>query len=176
MKAYLYDDLPGDPREDHDSGTQVSESELQKIGIHYWHTDLDGVNKIAKERNYECRDEVNITPDSFGGQEKYEEKLKTFFTEHLHEDEEIRYILDGEGFFDARDAQDRWVRLKVTQGDLLIMPAGIYHRFILTTTDYVKAMRLFQTEPKWIPHNRPAEDNKYRQEYVSEFISKGVTA
>ncbi|CAN6648060.1 acireductone dioxygenase [Trichomonascus vanleenenianus] len=169
MKFYYYDDKPGDPREAHNSGVSVSEDVLAKLGVvAFPNIGLDRVNQIAKDRGYINRDEINITPEGLGGQENYEAKLKIFFTEHLHEDEEIRYILDGEGYFDVRTLEDRWIRCQLDKNDLIILPAGIYHRFTLTSSDYIKAMRLFQNEPKWIPHNRPeADDNSYRAKYLA---------
>jgi 1,2-dihydroxy-3-keto-5-methylthiopentene dioxygenase len=85
------------------------------------------VNSFAAERGYKNRDEITISPSTMGA--AYDEKVKTFFHEHLHEDEEIRYILDGEGYFDVRTEGDEWVRVAVEKGDLLVLPAGIYHRF-----------------------------------------------
>lgn len=176
MKIYYHDnDDSADKQLPHETPEEVSAAELQALGVLAFHfDDVASVDALARERHYVSRDEVNISPEAFarGGADAaaYAAKLDTFYAEHLHEDEEIRYIVDGAGYFDVRDrTQARWIRARLERGDLLILPAGIYHRFTLTTDNYVKAMRLFKEEPKWVAYNRPEADaNAYRREYLSE--------
>jgi hypothetical protein len=55
------------------------------------------------------------------------------FLRHLHEDEEIRFILSGSCYFDVRGAfENRF----------------IYHRFTLDESNQVKALRLFKVRLK----------------------------
>ncbi|PLB49452.1 1,2-dihydroxy-3-keto-5-methylthiopentene dioxygenase [Aspergillus steynii IBT 23096] len=177
MKAYWYDNKPGDQREPHDSGRPVSESYLANLGVLYRHCPtIDIVDALAAERGYKNRDEVTVSPQTMG--DVYESKVKMFFAEHLHEDEEIRYIRDGEGYFDVRGQEDEWVRIRLSKDDLIILPAGIYHRFTTDDKNYVKAMRLFQEEPKWTPLNRSDEvdDNKHRKTYLGTLSTPAVAA
>lgn len=118
MRAYYYDNAPGDQRLPHDSGRDVPEAVLKSLGINLsQHSSLSTVDALAKERGYKNRDEVTISPAAMG--EAYEGKVKMFFDEHLHEDEEIRYIRDGAGYFDVRNKGDEWVRIRMEEGDLM---------------------------------------------------------
>jgi len=179
MRAYIYDPTTSDDqREAHDSGISVSDDELKALGlVFYSKIDLDGVEQIAKERGYKNADSITVSKAGLG--DLYETKIKSFFKEHLHEDEEIRYIEEGVGYFDVRGTGDKdWVRIEVTPGDLLILPTGIYHRFTFNTGDFIRAKRLFKDAPKWVALDRSKEtdENVARKEYVQSFPAVRLTA
>ena len=57
---------------------------------------------------------------------------------------------------------------KLSPNDLLVLPAGIYHRFTLSSNlREITAIRLFKDEPKWEAINRDSgRVSDARTEYV----------
>ena len=160
---------------------------ITDLGILYWKLDAEAFKypvksipwdptdaldpeliKIRDDRGYSYADIITVHPDHLPG---FDEKIKAFFTEHIHDAEEVRYILGGSGYFDVRDKQDKWIRIWIKAGDLMTLPEGIYHRFTCDSGEYIHAMRLFKGVPVWTPINRPCEEHESRKTFVKQFLS-----
>ena len=177
ITAWYMDELEGDQREPHQRVPYEAASPevLDGLGVLRW-TGITGeddalLSKIKQERGYSYTDIVHVCPEKLP---EYETKIKNFYREHIHYDEEIRYIMEGTGYFDVRDIDDRWIRISLEAGDMIILPEGMYHRFTCTASNYAKAMRLFVGEPVWTPYNRDEIDemkNTSRNKYVENFLT-----
>lgn len=175
--AWKYNDAGSDdPRDLHqfEPNQEVSLKELEDSGVFYKFIDredqcyMENIDNLCIERNYKNRDQIKISRETLPD---YDNKIKNFFKEHIHEDEEIRYIIEGTGFFDIRNIKDEWIRIQVEKSDLLVLPAGIYHRFCLDKNDFINALRLFKDDPKWTPlyRSKDTDKNSYRTDYLSSF-------
>ncbi|KAG0709939.1 1,2-dihydroxy-3-keto-5-methylthiopentene dioxygenase [Chionoecetes opilio] len=180
VRAWYMDDSPDDQRLEHHLATPkfVPLDDLgRNTGVLCFKLDpkkyeQEGkLSAIKKERGYNYMDVIQVTPEKM---HNYEDMIKVFFREHLHTDEEIRFVTEGSGYFDVRDHEDRWIRVETTPGDMIILPAGIYHRFTLDSKNYIKALRLFKDEPVWTPYNRPADDMDIRKTYLSQQTERSV--
>jgi 1,2-dihydroxy-3-keto-5-methylthiopentene dioxygenase len=166
----------------------VTSAQMRDLGIAFWKMDAESFSypvkaipwdpkdaldpklaQIRDDRGYSYADIITVHPDHLPG---YEEKVKAFFEEHIHDAEEIRYIMGGSGFFDVRSKEDKWIRVHIKKGDLMTLPEGIYHRFTVDEADMIHAMRLFIGQPVWTPFNRPCDDHISRKKFVHEFIEE----
>ncbi|AIN98007.1 acireductone dioxygenase (ARD)-like protein, putative [Leishmania panamensis] len=158
---------------------------LSEAGIFFRHfdpkevsDDIEGfIQPLLKKLNYHSYDVVNLSPATLG-EEKFEALAEQHFMEHTHEDDEVRLILEGQGYFDVRDANDKWIRLLSKPGDCIVLPAGMYHRFTTDHSKCIKTLRIFKEAPRWIALNRgpETEEKPARKEYLARLHAPAETA
>lgn len=140
------------------SSAPCAVSDLEAVGVHHQRLEVDPaayqppLDELKAARGYVEQDIIELHPDT----PKLDELCAKFIEEHLHTDDEVRYVLEGEGIFDIRSADDRWMRVTVESGDLLVVPANLHHRFMLTERKQIRCVRLFKDRAGWVPHYRDA--------------------
>jgi len=105
------------------------------------------LDAIKREQRYVDQDVVELSPEM----PNLDEICARFDQEHYHTEDEVRFVLEGGGIFDVRDDTDHWVRIEVTEGDIIVIPAHKYHRFYLTEQRRIRCMRLFANHDGWAP-------------------------
>ena len=70
---------------------------------------------------------------------------------HTHADDEVRYIIDGEGVFGFVCPDGSQMELTVQAEEYINVPAGTEHWFHLTANKRIKAVRYFSGTEGWTP-------------------------
>lgn len=77
--------------------------------------------------------------------------LAKFDKIHTHAEDEVRYIIAGEGIFGFVRPDGSQVELTVQPAEYINVPAGTEHWFYLTPARRIKAVRYFTETEGWIP-------------------------
>ena len=131
---------------------------LAAEGVYYRRLDTDAaayqpvMDWLKTEKGYIQQDIVQLTAET----PNLPAILAKFDAEHLHAEDEVRFVLEGEGVFDIRSEDDRWMRVLVQKGDLIVVPKDRHHRFELTQRQMIRCVRLFQDMSGWVPVYRAA--------------------
>jgi 1,2-dihydroxy-3-keto-5-methylthiopentene dioxygenase len=92
-----------------------------------------------------------------------ETMLAKFRSEHWHDEDEVRLIVEGRGLFHIHPPGQPVFAIEVEAGDCIRVPRGTHHWFDLCGDKRIRAIRLFQDMSGWTPHyTQSGTDAKYQ--------------
>ena len=103
------------------------------------------IEMLKARGGYQSCDVVRLTPDN----PQREAMRAKFLAEHVHDDDEVRFFVEGSGMFYIR-ARGQVLALKCAAGDLIVLPAGLRHWFDTGAQPRFTAIRLFTTPEGWV--------------------------
>ena len=107
------------------------------------------IDELKARGGYVTADVIDVKPDTPG----LEAMLAKFNSEHWHDEDEVRLIVEGRGLFHVHPADGGPVfAIEVEAGDLIRVPRGTHHWFDLCGDRRIRAIRLFQDVAGWTPH------------------------
>ena len=116
------------------------------------------INELKHRGGYVTADVIDVNQDTPG----LDAMLAKFNIEHYHNEDEVRYIVDGRGLFHIHSQKGSVVAIEVEPGDLIRVPRGTLHWFDLCGDRRIRAIRLFQDASGWTPHyTNSAIDRRY---------------
>ena len=108
----------------------------------------DKVDELKASGGYTTADVIDVTPST----PNLETMLAKFNREHWHDEDEVRFIVEGRGLFHISPPGGPVFAIEVEAGDLIRVPRGTHHGFDLCAERRIRAIRLFQDVSGWTPH------------------------
>ncbi|HJT24131.1 MAG TPA: cupin domain-containing protein [bacterium] len=139
-----------------ETGKNISAEELNTQGVTYRQLPTEEaaytppLQSIMKDNGYVTMDQVKMWAEM----PNFQALCDKFVGEHLHTDDEVRFVLAGSGVFEIRSQDDRWMKIIVEPQDFISVPANRYHRFYLTDEKKIQCVRLFKDQSGWAPFYR----------------------
>jgi 1,2-dihydroxy-3-keto-5-methylthiopentene dioxygenase len=116
------------------------------------------IDKLKARGGYVTADVINVTAETPG----LDAMLAKFSREHLHDEDEVRFIVHGHGVFHVHPSNEAVVAIEVEAGDLIRVPRGTWHWFDLCSDRQIRAIRLFQDPAGWTPvYSNSGEETKF---------------
>jgi 1,2-dihydroxy-3-keto-5-methylthiopentene dioxygenase len=106
------------------------------------------IAQLKARGGYVTADVIDVTSATPG----LDGMLARFNSEHWHDEDEVRFIVEGRGLFHIHPAQGPVFAIEVEAGDLIRVPRGTHHWFDLCADRRIRAIRLFQDPSGWTPH------------------------
>jgi 1,2-dihydroxy-3-keto-5-methylthiopentene dioxygenase len=106
------------------------------------------IDKLKARGGYRTADVIDVRPET----PNLDAMLAKFSREHWHDEDEVRFIIEGRGLFHVHPAQGPVFAIEVEAGDLIRVPRGTHHWFDLCADRRIRAIRLFQDTSGWTPH------------------------
>jgi 1,2-dihydroxy-3-keto-5-methylthiopentene dioxygenase len=106
------------------------------------------IDKLKALGGYVTADVIDVNAQTPG----LDAMLAKFNREHWHDEDEVRFIIQGHGLFHVRPREGQVVSIQVEAGDLILLPKGTWHWFDLCTDRRIRAIRLFQNPSGWTPY------------------------
>jgi len=106
------------------------------------------IDELKARGGYVTADVIDVKPDT----PNLDAMLQKFSSEHWHDEDEVRLIVEGRGLFHIHLPGGPVFAIEVERGDLIRVPRGTHHWFDLCGDRRIRAVRLFQDQSGWTPH------------------------
>lgn len=106
------------------------------------------IEELNARGGYVTADVIDVFPHT----PNLDAMLNKFNSEHWHDEDEVRFIVEGRGLFHIHPADGPVFAIEVEAGDLIRVPKGTLHWFDLCGDRRIRAIRLFQDKSGWTPH------------------------
>lgn len=109
------------------------------------------IDRLLDEEGYQTVDVISLDAADEKTRASVPELRGKFLSEHRHQEDEVRFFVEGRGLFSLH-LGDRVYEVLCEKGDLISVPANTPHWFDMGPEPAFVALRFFNNPEGWVAH------------------------